>query len=448
MAKINHFLLEYQEAVSEITGPSAPDSLPAPVIRRFVKIFRDIDDSRCIGMTEYPLEEILLTAFLAVLSNASTWVEIAHFGQEKENWLRNFLPFANGTPSHDTFRRVFSLLDSVQLETATVSFLMKNIDSIRQSLPPAREESYRLICVDGKEEKATGRKYGTKEEVRNLQTLHVYDASSDVCIFSRPIDSKTNEIPIAQDILRSMNLKSCIVTLDALHAQRDTVAAISDSGGDYLIGLKENQMGLLEDAKLAFSEQDRKKLKEAQGCYLKQTEKSHSQVEIRKYFLAKAVFGSARKADWKKLRRFLCVEKTVIHTITQKEHTETRYYITSLSDISLCAEAVRGHWCVENKLHWHLDYSFFEDDNSTMDTKAFTNLSLINKMCLSLCKLAQPVMEKNSLRVIRKRFSWNLERNLSILLNSFNNEALLQALENGGKKKPKGQKHEGKQISV
>lgn len=165
----------------------------------FCTLFRSVDDSRLDGMVEYPLVEILLLVFLAVLANASTWADIAHFAESKKRWLKKFVPLKNGVPSHDTFRRVFSLIDPLSLQQATVSFLMENMAALRRclSLPT---DGYRLICVDGKEEKGTGRKYGTAEVVRNLQTLHVYDATHSVCLFSQPIDSKTNEIPDAREI--------------------------------------------------------------------------------------------------------------------------------------------------------------------------------------------------------------------------------------------------------
>jgi len=437
VAKVNQFLIKYKEYVSAVTTQDAIVTPPTIVIHRFVQILRGIDDKRCQGMTEYPLPEIILTVFLAVLSNASSWIEIEQFGKEKYSWLGQFLPFKNGTPSHDTFRRVFSLLDPSQVEKATVGFLMENISAIKESLPADVDSEHRLICVDGKEGKGTGRKYGTSEEIRNLQTLHIYDASSEVCIFSKPIDSKTNEIPVAQEVLRTMNLKGCIVTFDALHTQKDTIAIICDSNGDYVGGLKGNQPNLSEDAVLAFSEERLRVLKNTEGRYLERKEKAHGQIETRRYYMTKAVFGASEKSDWKKLRNFIRLEKHVFKIASSEEYTEVRYYITSLNDISLCAEAIRGHWSVENKLHWHLDYSFSEDDNSTMDKKAFANLSLINKMCLSLCRLAQPIMGKSSLRVIRKRFSWNLEKYLSLLLNSFNEEILREALVNQSKKKQK-----------
>ena len=118
---------------------------------------------------------------------------------------------------------------------------------------------------------------------------------------------------------------------------------------------------------------------------------------------------------------------------SNRERTEIRYYITSLRDIEMCADAVRGHWSVENQLHWHLDYSFYEDDNTTADRNAFTNLSLINKMVLSLCKLAQPLLKNRSIRTIRKEFSWDFEDSLAMILNAFDENSLKNALENAHK---------------
>ena len=134
--------------------------------------------------------------------------------------------------------------------------------------------------------------------------------------------------------------------------------------------------------------------------------------------------------EWRSLRNFICYEKIICSTITHKETAEIRYYITSLNDVELCADAIRGHWGVENQLHWHLDYNFREDDNTTIDRQAFTNLSILNKMALSLCKLAQPLMKNRSIRLIRKEFSWSFEENLAMLLNAFDEDVLKNALEN------------------
>lgn len=423
MAKINHTILEYQETLSSVGLPLGTQP-PKAVLRRFVRLFRQVDDCRMKGMVDYPLAEILLTTFLAVLANASTWADIAHFAESKKRWLKKFIPLKHGVPSHDTFRRVFSLIDPGSLQQATVAFLMDNMAALRRSLSlPA--DGYRLICVDGKEEKGTGRKYGTSEVVRNLQTLHVYDATYSVCLFSQPIDSKTNEIPVAQDILKEMDLHGCIVTFDAMHTQVDTISVIAKQKGEYVGGLKGNQAGLLEAVSSRFTDQKKEQISKKGADYYETSEKSHNQIERRRFYLLPARCG---KETWAGLESFICFEKYTCNIITGEENTEQRFYITSLKDVTLAAQAIRGHWGVENSLHWHLDHSFSEDDQTTMDKTAFQNLSLINKLVLSLCKLAQPLM-KGSVRSIRLRFSWNLEDNLALLLNAFDDEAIKKNLE-------------------
>jgi hypothetical protein len=121
--------------------------------------------------------------------------------------VRKFLKLEHGIPSHDTFERVFSLINSRELEAVTIAFVSENIDKIRKAMRTGKGLK-RLICVDGKEAKGTGRKYGTEEELRNLQTLHVYDASYGICLYSELINKKTNEIPIAQRILETIELRT------------------------------------------------------------------------------------------------------------------------------------------------------------------------------------------------------------------------------------------------
>lgn len=430
MAKINRFILEYTSTL-RLQGIT-PDMNKAPkaVIKRFVRLFKKVRDSRVDSMVDYPVVEVILIAFLAILANASTWAEIEQFGKSKQRWLKKFIPLKHGIPSHDTFRRVFSLIDSTTLQMATVNFLTENISAIRRSLG-LPSDGYRLLCIDGKEEKGTGRKYGTNEVVRNLQTLHIYDATNSICLYSRHIDSKTNEIPVAQEILPMLELKGSIVTFDAMHTQKETIRLITAGKGDYIGGLKGNQSGLLEAATLYFTDTLKEKLKMDGSTYYETVEKAHSQVETRRFYLAPAKFG---KDEWNGLKSILLYEKKNLSVNTGVEKTEYRYYITSLTDVELTADAVRGHWEVEVNLHWHLDYSFCEDDNSTMDKTAFQNYSLMNKMVLSLCKLAQPIMDKCSIRVIRKKFSWNLEDHLALLLNTFDDTTILDTLESANQK--------------
>ena len=427
MAKICKPLVEYKEII-KTTGIALDDyTPPKKTMKRFVRLLKDVDDVRIEKMTEYPLYEILTIAFLAVLANACTWIEIEDFGISKIKWLKKFLKLQNGIPSHDTFRRVFSLVDPEQLQNATVFFLLKNIEKIKKSLK-IEDPSKRLICIDGKEQKGTGRKYGTDSEIRNLQTLHVYDASNGVCLFSKSIDAKTNEIPVAQEILRSMQLKDCIVTFDALNTQKKTIQIIAEKKGDYVGALKANHDTFANEVILYFTDEMLKKIRSNKNNYYKTIEKSHSQVETRRYYLTTSINWFEDKDEWKKLKSFICYEKLIYNTITNKESREIRYYISSLKDVELCAEAIRGHWSVENQLHWHLDYNFGEDDNTTTDKNAFNNLSLLNKLCLSLYKLVQPLMKNSSIRGIKKRFSWSTEDCLALILNSFDEDVLVKAL--------------------
>jgi predicted transposase YbfD/YdcC len=292
-----------------------------------------------------------------------------------------------------------------------------------------KEGGYRLICVDGKEQRGSGRKYGTDEKIKNLQTLHVYDASDEICLFSKAIGEKTNEIPVARDILDQMDLKKCIVTFDALHTQKDTINTIAARGGDYVGGLKGNQGNLEEEAKDTFTPDVLEALR-GTDAYHETVEKAHNQIETRRYYIFKVYPKHTCAKGWKKLRNFVCYEKHTVHLVTGKESREVRYYVTSLSGVALCADAVRGHWAVENKLHFHLDYSLYEDDNTTMDKNAFNNYSLLNKMVLSLCKLAKPLLGDHSIRVTRKQFGWEYEQALSTLLRAFDGETLKAAMEN------------------
>lgn len=426
MAKINSFIATYTDILQELDIPAGEGLPPKAVIRRFLRIFQKIDDTRIQAMTDYPLEEILLIAFLAVLGNASTWTDMERFGKKKQHWLRKFLRLKNGIPSHDTFRRVFSLIDTQQLQKATVAFLMDNLHAIKKALG-VKDDGYRQICVDGKEQKGTGRNYNSDSKVRNLQTLHIYDASNEICLYSEAISEKTNEIPVARKALESMDLKGCIVTFDALHTQKDTIAIIRGRKGEYVGGLKGNQSGLLEEAAAYFNEKDLLGYYKEKGDFYKTTEKAHGRIEHRAYYLVRPTRRKIIK-EWIGIKAFICCIKT-IKDKCENTNEEIRYYLSSVDDIELCAQAIRGHWGVENKLHWHLDYSMNEDNNTTMDKTAFHNYSLINKMVLSLCKLAKPVTGSPSIRTLRKEFGWGFEESLSILLSSFDEEQIRNALE-------------------
>jgi predicted transposase YbfD/YdcC len=428
MAPINKFILEYKDTFRDLEIDFDNSKPPEKTMRRFIRLLKKIDDVRATGMIDYPLEEIVGIVFLAVLGNATGWQEITLFGKVHQKWLGKFLRLEKGIPSHDTFRRVFSLIKSEQLVAITVAFLAENIDKIKKSLK-IDNQAMRHICVDGKEGKGTGRKHNTSEEIRNLQTLHIYDNSNGICLYSEMIDSKTNEIPVAQKILSSLELKNSIVSFDAMNTQQKTVEIIITQKGEYVGALKGNHKVFEEEVGSFFNQAEMEKIEKKDEDYYKTTEKSHNQVETREFFLTRDIKWFQELPNWRGLKSFVCYKRRCLNVVTGKVTTELRYYIASISDVKLCADVIRGHWGVENTLHWHLDVNFYEDDNTTMDKNAFNNLSIINKMVLSLLKLAQPIFDNRSIRSMRKEFSWKLEDNLSKVLNFFDEDDLLGTIE-------------------
>ncbi len=435
MSRVSSDIRKIQEKFKEADIPMGETVRPTKsMMYQFLKLYSNVDDSRSQGMISYPLAEIILAAFLAVLGGADDWVEIAGFCQTHQRWLIKFMKsFQWSTPSHDTFRRVFGLIDTEQLQTLTVALLVENISRIKKTV--GLEEGYRHMAVDGKEENGTGRSWSCKEggEVRNLQTLHIFDVTNGICVYSKGIGEKTNEIPVAQDALSKMDLKKIIVSADALHTQTKTVEIITERKGDYVLGLKGNQSGLLEDVSTCFTEEKKKEIRKKKKDYFQTMEKSHSQIETRTYYLLKAYPDADREKKWKNLNSFICFEKK-IEKPDGTVREEVRFYITSLKDVELCADVIRGHWGVES-FHWMLDSAFHEDDNTTMDRRAFDGLGQLKKMALGLCTLLKPLLNNASMKTIRKMFGWNYQDMLGKLLFCMTPETIEAAMKEALKKK-------------
>ncbi len=225
MAKINKFIVEYAEVFKGFKVSFDESKPPKYLIKRFVKIISaEVSDPRYEKMCTYPLEVVLSVAFLAVLGDCKTWGEIADFGNDYKKWLSKFLPLGESMPIDDTYRRVFSLISPSELSKATIKYIVEIFKKIKATLNKHNKDElqYKLINIDGKEARATGRMYNTPDKTANLRTLNVYDASDGVSLFLIPISEKSNEIPEAQNILKQMNLKGVIVTMDSLHAQHKT----------------------------------------------------------------------------------------------------------------------------------------------------------------------------------------------------------------------------------
>jgi len=422
-------IMKIREVIKTIRFDARKERTPKIVLKRLVSCMGDVGDKRLQGMIDYPLPYILMVAFLAILSGAEDWVGMASFTEAYKPKLNGILPQYKGVraPSHDTFRRVFGLIDTEELQKATRIFLVEEISQLKKALG-IEDTGLRHLSLDGKEQKGTGRKYGTDQKVANLQTLHCYDVTNGICLASVPIDSKTNEIPTAQTLLSSMQLKDCVVTFDAMNTQRDTVEVIVGGKGHYVGGLKGNQQLFHEEVEMFFSEEELARIRANGVNFRTYTEKAHNRIEKRSYYLTTNIKWFADLSKWAGLKAFICYDIETEDLVSKKKTQERRYYIASLTDIELCADAIRSHWGIENQLHWHLDVSFSEDDNTTMDKNAFNNFSIINKMTLSLLKLVQPSY-KSGIKGIRRLFGWDLIGQLTKMLNLLDEEQISQALQ-------------------
>ena len=433
MPKTDKKLKSLKEAVSEKIDTSFQikvTKMPVKIIERFRQKCKSITDTRAAWDIEYSLESIIIMVFIAVLGGCDTWVDIEQFCRAKKEWLKKFVELPNdSTPCNDTFSRVFHNIDQKEFHKLTVDFVTDNLSRIKRGLGIPNLNPVKHFAIDGKQERGTGRLAGTAEEIRDQQTLHIYETTEGVCVMSKRIDTKTNEIPVAQELLSAMeSLEGVIVSGDALHTQIPHTVIITEKGGDYVFGLKGNQSALKNEVEFLFTEEKIKELKANPETSFSVTEKSHSQIEIREYLMiTDTTLPSAENRKWANLNSYMLVIKTCTNTTTGETVTEKRYYIGSLKDIELFATIIRSHWGCEIH-HFFLDYVYHQDFNQTVDENAFQNLAAVKKMTLTLIRIYS-VLENLSVTLTRKRIGWDPETEIASILSFYDEETLKNALE-------------------
>ena len=444
MAKLNNSVLAIKTALREAEITLSDKRPPKKAIKYLLQLFENLDDKRVQGMVHYPLDYIVTLAFLAVLGDANTWQEIHDFCNDNQRWLSKYLPIKEyGIPSHDTFNRVFDLIKTEQLQCMIVNIVINNINCLKKKLgiKPSKDEM-KLLSIDGKHEKSSGRKNIVKRGigVANMQTLHVYDSSNQICLASEPINAKTNEIPIAQNILMTMDLSNTLCSFDALHTQTKTVEIIRNNNGHYIGAIKANHQTIYNVVVQSFPEELLEKMSDSRATkkpiYIYKEEDSHSQFNMREFFMVKAP-KNEQTIEWSGIKTFIMcpkinVKKSLKEEMTLEEIREgissgTRYFISDLDDLNLISEAIRRHWGIE-EFHWQLDTTFEQDDNRTMKHNALNNLNLLKNLTLHLCQLMKTVDKYASIRRLRKRYAWNFEENLKQLLMLFDTDAIIQAI--------------------
>jgi predicted transposase YbfD/YdcC len=351
--------------------------------------FLNIKDPRIERKKLHSLTDILALTVCAMLSGADGYEAIEEFGRNKLTWLKGFLPLVNGIPSHDCIRYVLMRLPPEQLQESFIQWT----NSVKNKIPE-------VIAIDGKTAK------GSQSKCKGLSGLHMVSAwaTTNRLVLGQEITSnKSNEITAIPSLLTLLEIKGCIITIDAMGCQLNIAKQIIKQEGDYIFGLKGNQGLLHKDVKDLFQSALSSNFKDHHHDYFEDAKKEHGRYDVRKYWILEAPSHLHRKEKWKNLQTVGMVKR--ISTVGGKTTEETRYFICSIEpEARRFAQAVRSHWGVENSLHWCLDVTFREDDSRIRTGNGPAIMSMIRHICMNLL---QKESSKLSIKKKRLKAAWN-----------------------------------------
>lgn len=373
-------------------GPRQPQSLIAH--------FRHLPDPRINRTKDHDLMDLLVIAICTLLCGGETFNDMEDFGRAKQDWFKTFLGLRNGIPSHDTFNRVFAALDP----QAFLEGFQRWTQSLRQAIPQE------IVALDGK---ALRRALNQDQSVQYIVSAWAQD--NGLVLGQLKVADKSNEITAVPQLLRVLELTGCIVTLDAMGCQKKIAREIIEADADYVLALKGNQETVHEEVKTFLDDAVlQKQAPRPPGAQVSQAaaglgtmetiEKDHGRLEIRRYYQSAQLAWFADRHQWEGLQSVGMVE--AIRQVNGQETRERRYYLSSLPlDVATFARAVRGHWGVENKLHWTLDVWFREDYSRARSGYAAENLATLRRLALNLLKRENT--KKRGIKGKQLNASWN-----------------------------------------
>ena len=357
--------------------------------KSLIEHFSKLQDPRIERNKKHELIDVIVLCVCAVLSGAEGWSDIEEFGRAKLQWLRRYVPLANGVPVDDTIARIISALSVRGFQDCFMSWME---DVVKLS-------GGEIIAIDGKTHR---RSHDRKKGVKALHMVSAWACRNGVVLGQVKTDEKSNEITAIPQLLEKLELSGCIVTVDAMGCQREIAKQVREGGGDYVLAVKGNQ-GNLEKEVVAYFESareddfDRPEIEDEVTA-----NEGHGRVEHRSYFLSTDLSSLTVGEKWHDLKAIGMVESE--RYSRDGVSFERRYYITSVDDIELFRQAVRSHWGVENGLHWRLDVTFREDESRIRRGYAPHNLGVIRHVALNLLKRES---SESSVRKKRIRAAFN-----------------------------------------
>lgn len=367
--------------------------------------FDSLEDPRQAGKVAHPLVNLIFLTICGVLCGADNWAEIEAFGYAQKVWLSQFLDLTAGIPSHDTLGRVFGQLDGAMFSHCFVVWMTA-----------LAEGQGKQIAIDGKV-MCGSRDSGIGREAIDMVSAFAVEAG--LTLAQRQADEKSNEITAIPFLLEMLELEGAVVTLDAMGCQTDIAEQIVDGGGDYILALKGNQGQLHEDVAEMFAYFEKIGFNHVSHTYQRQVNTGHGRLEIRHCW----VFSPHEYAQyfrtldkWPGLASVVMV-RSERHR-SHKVETEVRFFISSLvEDATQHLGYIRGHWGIENQLHWVLDVTFREDHHRARQGNSAANLAVVRHIVLNL--LRQEKSFKGGIHAKRLKCGWDLNYRMQVLQQLF-----------------------------
>lgn len=373
---------------------------------RLVEVFKAVPNPRRGNAERHSLNNILVIALCGMICGANEWTDIAEWGHSHQAWLEQFLELPNGTPSHDTFGRVFGLLDPAAYEASLLNWIREMVSSV----------SGQQVCLDGKEIRRSQDRYQGRQAI---QTVSAWLAESGLVLGQLKVPKKGQEISTVQDLLGWLELSGCVVTADALHCQTETARLIVERGADYVLPVKGNQRKLRNALRDLFAYETERKFVGVKHTVFEELHKGHGRLETRRYTVVhdpSYIDEINPKGQWWQLSSVVMVERIRQTGKTfNKRSRQVTYGISSLKvPARRMAAWIRQHWEIENRLHWRLDVIFREDLSRVRQNNAALNMAALRRLSLGL--LQRETSLKRGIQGKRLKAAWDPDYLLKVLL--------------------------------